>query len=315
MSIPFRPYRFITLLALLTVGIVRPLLCDEPAWTSDRSDAFMKIDSVDIYTDSFGDSTRPAVLLIMGASASMIWWDDAFCQRLAEQGRFVIRYDNRDVGQSTCYPPGEPGYDVEDMADDAVGVLDSYGIEKAHLVGMSLGGMIAQLVALRNPDRVLSITLIASSVWDDRPDLPPISDKILRYHASAGSVDWSDPKAAARYMAEGWRLLCGSKHPFDEARALQLAEAEAKRARNLLSMFNHALLKGGESWYGKTGKIAVPALVIHGTEDPVLPYPHAKALIESIPGAKLLTLQGVGHELHRETWQTIIDAIVAHTGQ
>lgn len=315
MFIPIRLRSAIVLLLLAMVSFARPVTGDVPEWQLDRLEAPMGMDSIDIYTESFGDSTRPAVLLIMGASASMIWWDDDFCQRLADEGRFVIRYDNRDVGQSTCYPPGEPGYDVEDMADDAVGVLDSYGVEKAHLVGMSLGGMIAQLVALRNPDRVLSMTLIASSVWDNRPDLPPISDKILQYHASAGSVDWSNQKAAARYMAGGWRLLGGSKHPFDENRALQLAEAEAKRARNLLSMFNHALLKGGESWYGKAGKIAVPTLVIHGTEDPVLPYPHAKALVESIPGAKLLTLEGAGHEIHPATWPAIIEAIATHSGK
>lgn len=275
----------------------------------------MTSDSIDIFTESFGDSTQPAILLIMGASASMIWWDDAFCQRLADAGRFVIRFDNRDVGQSTCYPPGEPGYDVEDMADDAVGVLDSYGIDRAHLVGMSLGGMLAQLVALRDPVRVRSLTLIATSVWDDRPDLPPISDNVLQYHARAASVDWNDSTAVIPYMVGGWRLLSGSAHPFDEAQAERLARTEVRRARNLLSMFNHAVLNGGESWYGKTGRIRVPTLVIHGTEDPVLPYPHANALVESIPGARLLTLEGVGHEIHRATWDTVIDAIVTHTGR
>jgi len=308
--------RFLCLYLMLGFLISAQAAAVEPRLPCpENGKRMMNTDSVDIYTECFGDSTRPAILLIMGASSSMVWWDDAFCQRLADAGRFVIRYDNRDVGLSTCYPPGEPGYDVEDMADDAVGVLDSYQLDKAHLVGMSLGGMIAQLVALRNPERVLSVTLIASSVWDDRPDLPPISEKIMNHLAQASTVDWTDRKAAVRSMVDGWRLLNGSKYPFDEARAVKLAEAEAKRARNLPSMFNHALLKGGESWYGKAGRIAVPVLVIHGTEDPVLPYPHAKALVEAMPQARLLALEGVGHEIHRETWDTIIGAIVAHGSQ
>lgn len=199
------------------------------------------------------------------------------------------------------------------MADDAVGALDSYQVQKAHLVGMSLGGMIAQLVALRNPERVLSITLIAASVWDDRPDPPPISEKIMNHFARASAVYWADPKAAVRSMVDGWRLLNGSKYPFDEAQAGKLAETEVRRARNLPSMFNHALLKGGESWYGKAGTIAVPVLVIQGTEDPVLPYPHAKALVATIPHARLLTLEGIGHEIHSATWDTVIDAIVTHS--
>src|SRR5206468_1069439 len=132
-----------------------------------------------------------------------------------------------------------------------------YEVERAHLIGMSLGGMIAQLAALQHPARVATLTLIASSVFGpDNPDLPPIN---------------------------------GSAHPFDEPTIRPIATGEVKRAGNLVSMFNHALLTGGERWHGKVGEIHVPALVIHGTDDPVLPYPHGLALARAIPGAKLLT--------------------------
>jgi len=207
----------------------------------------------------------------MGAMASMVWWDTEFCTRLSAKGRFVIRYDNRDVGRSTCYPPGEIHYSVHDMVDDSIGVLDSFGIEIAHYVGMSLGGMIAQVAALKHPERVLSITAIASGIFEDRPDLPPIDPKILAYHASAANLDWTDTEKVKSYMVGGWKLLNGSRHPFDEKQALLLAETEMKRANNLLFMFNHALLTGAEELYGKVSTLRIPLLVIHGTEDPVLP--------------------------------------------
>ncbi|MBE7097253.1 alpha/beta fold hydrolase [Bacillus cereus] len=124
----------------------------------------------------------------MEAICSMVYWDEEFCQQLADTGRYVIRYDNRDVGRSTTYEPGSSHYTVVDMADDAIGVLDAYHIDEAHIVGMSLGGMIAQIVALRNPQRVLSKTLIASGIFgseDNDRNLPPIDEKILAYHANA----------------------------------------------------------------------------------------------------------------------------------
>lgn len=278
-----------------------------------NNEKILKINNVEICAESFGNAEDPPILLIMGASASMIWWDEVFCQRLADRDRFVIRYDNRDVGRSTCYEPGNPEYTVEDLADDALGLLDAYNINKAHIAGMSLGGMIAQLLAMRNPDRVLTIIPIMSGIWDDRPELPTIDQKILDYHAGAANLDWENREEVIKYLAEGWGLLSGSKHGYEKERAYKLAKTEVGRARNLLSMFNHALLKGGESYYGKVYEIKVPTLIINGDEDPVLPPPHSQAIAEEIPGAKLLTLKGVGHELHYEEWDPIIDAMIKHT--
>jgi pimeloyl-ACP methyl ester carboxylesterase len=278
------------------------------------SEQIVQANGVDICTESFGDPADPALLLIMGAMASMLWWPEGLCRRLAERGRFVIRYDNRDTGRSVTYEPGQPGYTLDDLTGDAAGVLDAYEVERAHLVGMSLGGMIAQLAALQHPARVATITLIASSVFGpDNPDLPPIDEKILAYHRSGAELNWSDEAAVIDFMMGGWRLLSGSAHPFDEPTIRPIATGEVKRARNLVSMFNHALLTGGERWYGKIGEIKAPALVIHGTDDPVLPYPHGLALARAVPGAKLLTLNGTGHELHPADWNTIAGAILEHT--
>lgn len=270
------------------------------------------IRGIDICVESFGAASDPCVLLIMGAMASMLWWDEAFCRALAERRLFVVRYDNRDVGRSSGGAPGELGYGVDDMVGDAMGVLDSFGIERAHLVGMSLGGMIAQVAALRFRERVASITAIASGIWDDRPDLPGIHPSIIAYHQRAAGVDWSDERSVCDYLVGGWRLLCGTRHPFDRERARELATAELRRARSLPSMFNHARLAGAEDLNGRAPEIIAPTLVIHGTEDPVLPYPHAVALAEAIPAARLVTLKGAGHEIHRADWPLIIEEIEAH---
>jgi pimeloyl-ACP methyl ester carboxylesterase len=280
------------------------------------SEKLIKINGIDICTESFGNPKNPAILLIMGAMCSMVYWDEEFCQRLADTGRYVIRYDNRDVGRSIAYEPGNSQYTVEDMADDAVGVLDAYSIDEAHIVGLSLGGMIAQIIALRHPQRVLNITLISSSIFgsdDNNRDLPPMDEKILAYHANGATVNWSDEESVANYLVAGSGLLCGSKHKFDEKRVYKQVRKEIKRANNLLSMFNHALLKGDASYEGKIKGIKVPALVIHGTEDTVLPYEHGLALANEIPNASLLTLDGTGHEIHFDDWDNIINAISNHT--
>ncbi len=165
----------------------------------------LKINKVDICTESFGNSNDPAVLLIMGAMSSLDWWDRDFCLRLADQGRFVIRYDHRDVGRSTIYEPGTSNYTITDMADDAAGVLDAYSIEQAHIVGMSLGGLIGQILALRYPDRVFTLTLMASSVFGTEMEkLPPMDQSILDHHAKSASIDWANREAAISYLADGW---------------------------------------------------------------------------------------------------------------
>ena len=274
----------------------------------------IKANGVELFTESTGDPSDPAVLLIMGVMASAVWWPEEFCQRLAGRGRHVIRYDQRDTGRSVSYTPGRIEYSVEDMADDAVGVLSAYGVERAHLVGFSLGGFLSQLVALKYPERVRTLTLIGSErLGPHDPAMPPMDPRVPAYHARAGTIDWSGREAVAEYAVEAWRLLAGSAHPFDEATVRALVAQEIERTDNMLTKMNHAQLSGGERWFGRLDEIRVPALVIHGTEDPVLPYAHGLALAEALPQTTLLTLEGTGHELHRNDWGVIIDAVARHT--
>jgi pimeloyl-ACP methyl ester carboxylesterase len=269
---------------------------------------------IDLFTESFGSESDPAVLLIMGACASGVWWPQEFCRRLAARGRYVIRYDHRDTGRSTTYSPGEIHYTVEDLADDAVAVLDGLRAEQAHLAGMSLGGFLAQLIALKHPGRVRTLTLIASEpLGPGDPAIPPIDPRITAWHAQAASLDWSDKAAIIEYGVGAWRLLSGSAHAFDEAGIRAMATEDLERGTDLRTSMNHALLTGGEQWYNRLNEITAPTLIIHGTEDPVLRYAHALALEKGIPRAQLVTLDGTGHELHPSDWDTILDALIAHT--
>jgi pimeloyl-ACP methyl ester carboxylesterase len=269
-----------------------------------------------LYTESFGDSADPTILLIMGATASGIWWPEEFCDELARRGRFVIRYDHRDTGRSTKGSSGRIDYSVEDLADDGVAVLRGYGLERAHFVGMSLGGFLSQLIALKYPSDVLSLTLIASEpLGPGDSDVPAIDAKVLAHHARSGDLDWSNRALVLDHVVAGRRLLAGSAHPFDEASIRNLAEQDFDRTRNRLVSMNHGLLAGGEQWFNRLDEVRVPALVIHGTEDPVLNYAHGLSLAKALPRATLLTLKGAGHELHRDDWIDIINAIDRHTAR
>ena len=274
----------------------------------------IEIDGVALFTEAVGDPADPAVLLVMGAMSSGVWWPDDFCLGLAARGRYVIRYDHRDTGRSTSYGPGEAPYTVEDLADDAVRVLDGYGLGRAHLVGMSLGGYLSQLVALKHPARVATLTLVASerlALAD--PSMPGLDPAILEYHAGAGDLDWTDRDAVVAYQVGAWRLLGGSAHPFDPEAIRAMAGADFDRTPDPLTTFNHAALGDATGWVGRLHEIDVPVLIVHGTEDPVLPYAHALALEAALPQSTLVTLEGTGHELHRADWPAIHDAVEAHT--
>jgi pimeloyl-ACP methyl ester carboxylesterase len=248
----------------------------------------------------------------MGSAASMIWWDEEFCIKLSDKGYFVIRYDNRDTGCSTFCSPGELNYNVVNLVEDAIAILNNFNISSAHFVGMSLGGMIAQLSELIYPKRVKSLTLISSSVWDNNPDLHPIDNKVIKYHTNAANLDWSDKLSVVEYLAKGWEIIAGSKYKFDLDRYMKLSEIEFERANNLLSMFNHSLLGGGEEYYGKHKLISKPTLILHGSEDPVLPLVHAKALNNDIKNSKLIVFEGIGHELNSFEFDNYVSYILNH---
>jgi pimeloyl-ACP methyl ester carboxylesterase len=271
------------------------------------------VSGIELCTESFGAPGDPAILLLAGALESMAWWDERFCRRLADGGRFVVRYDQRDTGESATCEPGRPLYEFADLVADAFGVLDAWSLDAAHLVGLSMGAMVAQVMALERPRRVLSLTLCASSPHGpEDDDLPPSDPRIVAFFATAPPVDWSSEGEAVAFMVAGRRLLVGSAHPFDEPRARAIALAEYRRARNPAASTNHALLSAPR-WRERLGEIRVPTLIVHGTEDPVLPLGHGLALAEEIPGARLLVLEGVGHELPAEVWGTLVPAILEHT--
>jgi pimeloyl-ACP methyl ester carboxylesterase len=273
-----------------------------------------KSEAPEIASQTFGDPAHPALLLIMGAMASMLWWPEAFCRKLAGEGRFVIRYDNRDTGLSTKYAPGAAPYTFDDMADDAIGVLDSHGIRSAHVVGMSMGGMIAQLVALKHPSRVISLTVISSSpVGIDTSHLPGTTEAYIERSAEGADVDWSNRDQVIEFIVKDARAIGSTAHPFDEKWMRIFVEQDYDRSGGFLSATNHFMLKGGEDWKGRLHWIKAPLLVIHGTSDPIFPVEHGAALAEAVPGGRLVRIEGGGHELHPDDWTTIVAAMTAHT--
>lgn len=283
-----------------------------------RSKQVMTSGGVDLHSESFGDPGAAPILLIMGATASGRWWPDDFCRMLADAGHFVIRYDHRDTGQSHDDPPGEPGYSISDLAADAVAVLDAYDVQRAHLAGMSLGGWLAQMLALTRPDRIHSLTLVASEpLASPDPEIPPLDPAILEYHATAEGVDWSDRASVIAFQTGLWRLLTGPSRTFDERSTATIAGAEFDRTANPVSMFNHAMLGQDpaemQPLLDRLGEIEIPALIVHGTHDKILPYAHAQRLSKLLPNARLLTLEGAGHELNRQDWPAIVDAIGQRT--
>jgi pimeloyl-ACP methyl ester carboxylesterase len=278
----------------------------------------MKVNGVELCVDSTGDAADPAILLIGGMGASMDWWEEEFCQGLArgqgQGGRFVIRYDHRDTGQSVSYPAGKPGYTGADLAADVTGVLDAFGRRSAQLAGISMGGALAQQVALAHPERVDSLVLMSTTpVVPVRAELPPMSEDLRAYFmAEVPKPDWTERVAVIDYLTGYERQLEGAEY-FDEAHVRALAARVVDRTRDMAaSMTNHALAEQGESPGQGLDEITVPTLVIHGTADPLFPFGHGEALARGIPGAKLLPLEGVGHQLPpRPWWPPVIAAMLA----
>jgi pimeloyl-ACP methyl ester carboxylesterase len=280
---------------------------------SDVTERMIEANGVELCTEPFGDPTDPAILLIMGIGASMLWWDEGLCQMLADRGRLVIRYDHRDTGRSVTYEPGHPTYNGADLVADAAGVLDAYGLAAAHIVGVSAGGAFAQLLALDFPERVLSLVLISTSpaTPGDR-GLPSPTEEFGRFVATA-KVDWSDPESVIEYQVGYSRVLAGNRRPFDEHARRELVRRDVARARNVAALQNHDAIPDHRRSYEALSSITTPTLVIHGTADPMFPPRHGEALAAEISGARLLLLEGAGHGVDRADWDTIVAAIVEQT--
>nr|WP_201447062.1 alpha/beta hydrolase [Conexibacter woesei] len=265
----------------------------------------VRANGVELCVETFGDAADPAVLLVHGASASMLWWEQELCERIAARGRHVVRFDNRDTGRSASWPPGRPGYSLRDMTDDAIGVLDALGIERAHVAGRSMAGAIAAGAALRHRERVTALTLVSTSPGG--PGLPPMSPEFVSFTGSGGP-DPGDAAAVVDYVTGLMRVFSGPSPYFDEQAMRALAVRDVARAASIAScLANHFLIELDED--ARLEAIDVPTCVVHGERDPVFPLPHAHALRERIPGAELLVLPRAGHELPAPFWDTFADTV------
>jgi pimeloyl-ACP methyl ester carboxylesterase len=274
----------------------------------------VQANGVELCVETFGDPADPAILLIAGGMGSMLSWEEEFCERLAAGGRYVIRYDQRDTGRSVTYEPGSPQYTGPDLVTDVAGILDALGVARAHIVGISMGGGVAQFLALDYPDRVASLTLISTSPSGSDADLPGMSGRLRAHFAEPpAEPDWSDRDAVIEYLVEDARPYASVSVPFDEAPWRELAGRDFDRSINIASSANHFLAEGGGRWRERLGEVRAPTLVLHGAEDPFFPIEHGIALAREIPGADLLALEQMGHELPRRVWGIVVPAILRHT--
>ncbi len=282
-----------------------------------------KANNIDIWFETFGNKEDPVLLLIMGACSQGILWPSELCQKLASVGFYVIRYDHRDTGLSTHFDFEKNPYDLMDMSKDAIGLLDSLKIKKAHLMGLSMGGPIAELIAVHFPEYVHSITLMATSC-DFRPmnlayaGLPPEENSLSRpkdfYIEWIASFKEKTPKnleEAIEQRVECWRLLNGAVIPFEEELYRKLHKEFLLRQRNPESIKNHFFVCSNSEQYVRSvsSKVKVPTLILHGSEDPIFPSDHGEMLAMSIEGSKYIPLYGMGHVPNRYFYDLIVQEV------
>jgi pimeloyl-ACP methyl ester carboxylesterase len=291
-----------------------------------QEERFVRANGIDICYEIFGDANAEPMLLIMGLGAQMVLWDDLFCAELAARGFRVIRFDNRDIGRSSKFSGGkrvsplellklrflnipvEAPYRLIDMAKDTVALMDALSIPSAHLVGASMGGMIAQEVALSFPQRLRSLTSIMSTTGNPKVPPPTREAAMLLMRPTPNTKE----EFVTRFL-QTWKVLRVGQFPLDEARDPIRAERIFARglhydgsARQL-----RAILASG-SRKQRLHAVTAPTLVIHGTVDPLIHPFGGKDTAASIPGAKLMLVEGMGHALPVEMWPEVIDAITAH---
>jgi pimeloyl-ACP methyl ester carboxylesterase len=272
--------------------------------------------------ETFGDPGAAPMLLVMGLGAQMLAWPEPFCQMLAERGFLVIRYDNRDVGLSARLDhlgvPNPlqvfagavpPAYTIDDLADDAAGILDALGIKAAHVVGASMGGFIVQALAVRHPEKVLSLTSFMSDLGgaDAVPATPDVIALLL-------SPPPTDREGLIEHGVKLSRAFWGARY-FDEDRARTSRTAAVDRAISIEGTARQAgACLARPSRREALGGLRVPALVIHGSADPLVPFENGKRTAEAIPGARLLVLEEAGHDVPPAFYEAIADAIADTAG-
>jgi pimeloyl-ACP methyl ester carboxylesterase len=257
---------------------------------------------IELEYEILGERSGAPLILIAGLGVQMIGWDDDFCRLLADRGFRVVRFDNRDAGLST-WPAS--AYTLDDMAADVVGLMDALGISAAHIVGASMGGFIAQLVALDYPDRVLSLTsMISGPNGDDQ--VPPTPEGTAVLMAPA-------PKLRDEQIALGLqskRALLGPKDPFDERWERPRIERAIDRAYNPAGFMRQlTAIVGAKGRLERLRSMRVPTLVIQGDSDILIPVDNGRNVAASVPGARLVEIEGMGHDVPRRVWVQVVDAI------
>jgi pimeloyl-ACP methyl ester carboxylesterase len=287
---------------------------------AEMNDRFARVGELEIAYRTLGDADDPPLLLVMGLGSQLIHWDLEFCEQLAERGFHVIRFDNRDAGRSTKIKAPVPNlvrgvaglpikapYLLDDMAGDAFGLLDHLGIERAHVVGVSMGGMIAQTMAIRRPERVLSLASVMSTTGERRVGRPK-----LRLWGVLLRRAPRDRQQYIEYFVRVFRMIGSPGFPVDEDRLRKLAAATYDRGHHPAGTGRQlaAIMASGDRT-PQLRRLAVPTVVIHGTDDPLVPFRGGVATARAIPNAEFLAIPGMGHDLPRQVWPRIIDAIVA----
>lgn len=297
----------------------------QPVGLTAVTEQMAQANGIEIAYDTFGDPDDPTLLLIMGLALQLIHWDPELCGMLAERGFHVVRFDNRDVGLSTKIEggrkpnilaaalgfKGSASYKLDDMAADAVGLLDHLGVRRAHLVGPSMGGMIAQALAVRHPERVASLCSIMSTTGKRFTGMPRLRALGVLLRQAPRERD-----AYIEYFVRMFRVIGSPGYPTDEARIRELAAAGYDRchynpgvARQLVA----SMVAGDRTADLKA--VRAPTLVIHGMDDPLITLSGGLATARAVPGARLLVFPGMGHDLPRELWPDVVDAVARNAGR
>jgi pimeloyl-ACP methyl ester carboxylesterase len=286
----------------------------------------IRSNGIDLTFDTFGEPTRPPLLLVMGLGMQMIGWDDEFCTQLAARGHWVVRFDNRDVGLSTRFTQlgvpdigqvfqasslGQPinaPYLLTDMALDAIGLLDALQISAAHIVGVSMGGAIAQTMAIHHPARVRTLTSIMAT--SGGANLPPPTPAAMQALLTPTPTDQAG--YVARFL-QVWKLLRVGSFPLDEARDPERARRAFDRGVNPAGVARQlvAIIASG-SRRRELARVKTPTLVIHGDVDPLVPLAHGQDVAALVPEARIEIIPGMGHALPISMWPQIIGAITNH---
>jgi pimeloyl-ACP methyl ester carboxylesterase len=280
---------------------------------------------IEIAYETFGNAEDPALLLVMGLGCQLILWDEELCRMFAERGFFVIRFDNRDVGLSSKIEGGpqpdvfaaiggdasSASYTLEDMAADAVGLLDHLGIEAAHVAGVSMGGMIAQQLAIDHPERVLSLVSIMSTTGD-----PEVGQPLPHALPALVGPSPTDRDGYIEFNAQVFKTIGSPAYPPDDQWLRAMAGASYDRCHYPIGFMRQLLgVIASPDRTAALANVQVPTLVIHGEADPLITISGGEATASAVPGAKLVKVPGMGHDLPRELWPRVVDEIAANAAR